>query len=77
MKAPPIKLTDRSLPPGLSAVSPDAGLFDDLLEMEKLLDWTMTRRRQEIFDTLNRGMMQVSRLNSPVKCLYFRQTNVL
>lgn len=51
----PRRLTDRSLPPGLSAISPDASLFDDLLETEKRLDWTMTRRRQEIYDTLSRS----------------------
>ena len=65
----PRRLTDRSLPPGLSAISPDAGLFEDLLETEKRLDWTMTRRRQEIYDTLNRGVMQVRRLRFPVKAL--------
>lgn len=55
----PRRLTDRSLPPGLSSISPDANLFDDLMEMEKRLDWTMTRRRQEITDTLNRGTLLV------------------
>lgn len=51
----PRRLTDRSLPPGLSSISPDATLFDELLEMEKKLDWTMTRRRQELTDSLHRG----------------------
>ncbi|KAG8828395.1 SWI/SNF complex component snf12 [Serendipita sp. 401] len=57
----PRRLTDRSLPHGLSAISPDVGLFDELMEMEKRLDWTMTRRRQEMTDVLNRGTLQQTR----------------
>lgn len=55
----PRRLTDRSLPYGLSSISPDANLFDELTEIEKRLDWTIARRRQEINDTLARGTLTV------------------
>ncbi|KAI0944266.1 hypothetical protein AcW1_002018 [Taiwanofungus camphoratus] len=51
------KLTDKTLPNALlqsSEFSADSQMYRDLLEMERRLDWTMTRKRVEVQDALQR-----------------------
>jgi len=49
-------LTDRTLPPGLASVAPDANLFSELLEAEKKFDWTLSRKRQEVKDATSKDL---------------------
>jgi hypothetical protein len=52
------KLTDKSIPPSLLR-DPDfvseSRMYQDLLEMERKLDWTMTRKKLEVQDALSRN----------------------
>ncbi|OCH90078.1 SWI/SNF complex 60 kDa subunit [Obba rivulosa] len=51
------KLTDKNLPNALlqsSEFSADSRMYTDLLQMERRLDWTMTRKRVEVQDALSR-----------------------
>ncbi|KAI0826100.1 SWI/SNF complex 60 kDa subunit [Irpex lacteus] len=53
------KLTDKNVPNAIlhsPEFSVDSQMYQDLLNMEKRLDWTMTRKRVEIQDTLGRPM---------------------
>ena len=52
----PKRLTDRTLPPGLASIAPDANLFSELLEAEKKLDWTLSRKRQEVKDATSKDL---------------------
>jgi len=62
MQKPPAKrrkLTDKNVPNAIlhsQDFSVDSQMYQDLLNMEKRLDWTMTRKRVEIQDTLGRPM---------------------
>ena len=53
------KITDKNLPNAL-AQSPEfaeeSTMYRDLLQMERKLDWTITRKRTEVQDTLNKPM---------------------
>lgn len=44
--------------------SEDAQMYQDLLEMERKLDWTMMRRKVEIEDALTK-VQPVCKLDSP------------
>jgi len=51
------KLTDKELPNSLKhheTFSGEAQMYQDLLEMERKLDWTMMRKKVEIEDALAR-----------------------
>ncbi|KAH9980570.1 SWI/SNF complex subunit [Russula compacta] len=51
------KLNDRSLPASILTdpqLSVDSQMYRDLLEMEKKLDWTITRKKAEVQDALGR-----------------------
>ena len=53
------KLTDKNVPNAIlhsPEFSVDSQMYQDLLNMEKKLDWTMTRKRVEIQDTLGRPL---------------------
>lgn len=51
------KITDKNLP-NVLVQSPefaeDSAMYRDLLQMERKLDWTMTRKRVEVHDALQR-----------------------
>ncbi|KIM55127.1 hypothetical protein SCLCIDRAFT_30560 [Scleroderma citrinum Foug A] len=52
------KLTDRSIPHALAQVpefAQESKMYQSLLEMERKLDWTMTRKKVEVQDTLARN----------------------
>ncbi|KIK65065.1 hypothetical protein GYMLUDRAFT_220324 [Collybiopsis luxurians FD-317 M1] len=52
------KLTDKSLPNVIlqnPEFAEDSQMYQSLLEMERKLDWTITRKRMEIQDTLSRN----------------------
>ncbi|ESK90328.1 swi snf and rsc complex subunit ssr3 [Moniliophthora roreri MCA 2997] len=54
------KLTDKSLPNVIlqnPEFAEDSKMYQSLLDMERKLDWTMTRKRVEIQDTLSRNPM--------------------
>lgn len=74
MQKPPKrrKLTDKNVPNAIlqsPEFSVDSQLYMDLLAMEKKLDWTMTRKRVEVQDTLGRPMT-VSTLTSSYHLLH-------
>ena len=51
------KITDKNLPGGLAQepeFAAESAMYRDLLQMERRLDWTMTRKRVEIHDALQR-----------------------
>jgi hypothetical protein len=51
------KLNDRSLPASVLSdpqLSVDSKMYQDLLEMEKKLDWTIMRKKAEVQDALGR-----------------------
>jgi SWI/SNF-related matrix-associated actin-dependent regulator of chromatin subfamily D len=51
------KLNDRSLPATVLSdpqLSVDSKMYQDLIEMEKKLDWTIMRKKAEIQDALGR-----------------------
>ena len=51
------KLNDRSLPASILSdpqLSVDSKMYQDLLEMEKKLDWTIMRKKAEVQDALGR-----------------------
>ena len=51
------KLLDKSIPNGIlqnPSFVEDSRMYQDLLEMERRLDWTMMRKRVEIQDALGR-----------------------
>ncbi|KAI0060153.1 BAR-domain-containing protein [Artomyces pyxidatus] len=51
------KLVDRNLPNSIlsdTTFAVDSQMYQDLLEMEKKLDWTMMRKKAEVQDALNR-----------------------
>ncbi|KAH9170731.1 SWI/SNF complex subunit [Lactarius sanguifluus] len=51
------KLNDRSLPASILSdpqLSVDSKMYQDLLEMEKKLDWTIVRKKAEVQDALGR-----------------------
>lgn len=53
------KLTDKHVPNAVlhsPDFSEDSRMYHDLLEMEKKLDWTMTRKKVEVQDALGRPM---------------------
>ena len=57
------KITDKNLPNTLlqsPEFAQDSALYRDLLQMERKLDWTMTRKRVEVHDALQR-IIPVSR----------------
>jgi SWI/SNF-related matrix-associated actin-dependent regulator of chromatin subfamily D len=69
------KLTDKNVPNAIlqsQEFSVDSQMYQDLLNMEKKLDWTMTRKRVEVQDTLGRPMSVSVALVSlaPVKKVY-------
>ncbi|KAH0834162.1 SWI/SNF complex 60 kDa subunit [Lanmaoa asiatica] len=52
------KLTDKSIPNALAQLpefAQESKMYQSLLEMEKKLDWTMTRKRVEVQDALARN----------------------
>ncbi|KAI9463493.1 BAR-domain-containing protein [Boletus coccyginus] len=52
------KLTDKSIPNALAQLpefAQESKMYSSLLEMEKKLDWTMTRKRVEVQDALARN----------------------
>ncbi|KAI6012847.1 SWI/SNF complex 60 kDa subunit [Pisolithus microcarpus] len=52
------KLTDKSIPHALAQVpefTQESEMYQSLLEMERKLDWTMTRKRVEVQDALSRN----------------------
>ncbi|KAI6115537.1 SWI/SNF complex 60 kDa subunit [Pisolithus croceorrhizus] len=52
------KLTDKSIPHALTQVpefAQESQMYQSLLEMERKLDWTMTRKRVEVQDALSRN----------------------
>ncbi|KAI6007053.1 SWI/SNF complex 60 kDa subunit [Pisolithus albus] len=52
------KLTDKSIPHALAQVpefAQESEMYQNLLEMERKLDWTMTRKRVEVQDALSRN----------------------
>ncbi|KAG9312916.1 SWI/SNF complex 60 kDa subunit [Chiua virens] len=52
------KLTDKSIPNALAQMpdfAQESQMYQNLLEMEKKLDWTMTRKRVEVQDALARN----------------------
>jgi len=52
------KLTDKSIPNVILQdpdFAQDSRMYQDLLEMERKLDWTMMRKRAEIQDALSRN----------------------
>lgn len=52
------KLTDKSMPNVLAQLpefAQESTMYQSLLEMEKKLDWTMTRKRVEVQDALARN----------------------
>ena len=59
---PPVKkrkLTDKHVPNAVfhsEEFTEDSKMYHDLLEMEKRLDWTMTRKKVEVQDALGRPM---------------------
>ncbi len=51
------KLTDKNVPNALlhaPEFAEDSAMYRDLLQMERKLDWTMTRKRVEVHDALQR-----------------------
>lgn len=62
MQKPPAKrrkLTDKNVPNAILQspdFSVDSQMYQDLLNMEKKLDWTMTRKRVEVQDALGKPM---------------------
>ena len=57
------KITDKNLPNALlqsPEFAQDSAMYRDLLQMERKLDWTMTRKRVEVHDALQR-IIPVSR----------------
>ena len=51
------KLTDKAIPNVLlenPAFAQDSKMYQELLETERRLDWTMTRKRIEVQDALSR-----------------------
>ncbi|KAG8997414.1 hypothetical protein FRB90_012513, partial [Tulasnella sp. 427] len=50
------KLVDRSLPTGLDDVAEESALYNELQEMERNLDWTISRKRMEIQEALGRPL---------------------
>ena len=51
------KITDKNLPGGLAQepeFAAESAMYRDLLQMERKLDWTMTRKRVEVHDALQR-----------------------
>jgi len=51
------KLNDRNLPPSVLSdpqLSVDSRMYQDLLDMEKKLDWTIMRKKAEVQDALGR-----------------------
>ena len=52
------KLTDKTLPSSItqSTEFPDSQFYQELLQMEKKLDWTMMRKKVELQDALGRPM---------------------
>ncbi|KAG8958333.1 SWI/SNF complex component snf12 [Tulasnella sp. 408] len=48
------KLVDRTLPTGLDDVAEESALYHELQEMERSLDWTISRKRMEIQEALSR-----------------------
>lgn len=62
MQKPPTKrrkLTDKTVPNAIlqsPEFSVDSQMYQDLLNMERKLDWTMTRKRVEVQDALGRPM---------------------
>lgn len=52
------KLTDKSIPNALAQLpdfAQESQMYQSLLEMEKKLDWTMSRKRVEVQDALARN----------------------
>ncbi|TFK69202.1 SWI/SNF complex 60 kDa subunit [Pluteus cervinus] len=52
------KLTDKSIPNAIiqdPEFTQDSKMYQDLLEMERKLDWTMMRKRMEVQDALSRN----------------------
>lgn len=52
------KLTDRSIPHAIAQVpefAQESQMYQSLLEMERKLDWTMTRKKVEVQDALARN----------------------
>lgn len=61
------KITDRNLPNALlqsPEFAEDSAMYRDLLQMERKLDWTMTRKRVEVHDALQR-IIPVSNTEAP------------
>ena len=62
MQKPPAKrrkLTDKNIPNVLlhsPEYSVDSQMYQDLVDMERKLDWTITRKRTEVQDTLSKPM---------------------
>ena len=62
MQKPPAKrrkLTDKNIPNALlhsPEYSVDSQMYQDLINMERKLDWTITRKRTEVQDALSRPM---------------------
>jgi SWI/SNF-related matrix-associated actin-dependent regulator of chromatin subfamily D len=62
MQKPPAKkrkLTDKNIPNALlhsPEYSVDSQMYQDLVNMEKNLDWTITRKRSEVQDAMTRPL---------------------
>ena len=53
------KLTDKNIPNAIlhsEEFSVDSKMYHDLLQMEKQLDWTMTRKRVEVQDAFTKPL---------------------
>jgi SWI/SNF-related matrix-associated actin-dependent regulator of chromatin subfamily D len=65
------KLNDRSLPATVLSdpqLSVDSRMYQDLLEMEKKLDWTIMRKKAEIQDALGKSASVSVNLLPPRPC---------
>jgi SWI/SNF-related matrix-associated actin-dependent regulator of chromatin subfamily D len=67
------KLNDRTLPASILSdpqLSVDSQMYQDLLEMEKKLDWTIMRKKAEVQDALGRtASVSASLLPPPPSCV--------
>lgn len=70
------RLTDKNLPASLSkheSFASESKMYTDLLEMERKLDWTMTRKRVEVQDVIGRQPSVSPMFNTCSSCrVYIR-----
>ncbi|KZS95948.1 SWI/SNF complex 60 kDa subunit [Sistotremastrum niveocremeum HHB9708] len=56
------KITDRTLPASLGAEFEDAALYNQLLEIERKMDWTVTRKKVEMQEMLHKPITVTRKL---------------